>query len=48
MPEFLSNFVRSLSATQADRLWEWLDENPDAIDDLIAVAADRADELGGP
>ncbi len=38
MPPFLKKFIEQLSASQADQLWDWLDSNPDALDELIAAA----------
>lgn len=41
MPELLRNFIKGLSAHDADKLWEWLDSNALAIEEMIAVAAEQ-------
>lgn len=37
MPEFFEAMLKGLSTNEAKKLWEWLDEYPDAVDDTIAV-----------
>ena len=39
MPEVLKEFFRSLSALDKDKVWDYLDEDPDAIHDMIELVA---------
>jgi len=42
MPGFMLKFIKTLSPDEADRLWVWLDGEPEAIQILISVAAKRS------
>ena len=35
MPKKLVEFLKSLNDTEAAELWDWLDSNPDAIEEMI-------------
>ena len=39
MPKLLKEFLESLSIEDADELWDWLDGEPLAFDDMITVLA---------
>jgi len=41
MPEFFEVMLKGLSADDAKKLWDWLDEYPNAVDDVISVIVDN-------
>lgn len=45
MPEELQNFLLDLSTTNADEVWKWLDANPHAVDEMVAVLLDSHPDL---
>jgi hypothetical protein len=40
MNQKLVEFLQNLTDSEADKVWLWLDGNPDAIGDMIAVLVD--------
>lgn len=44
MPEFMKSILGSLSAEQADELWRWLDEDADAVHQMIEVLCPLVEE----
>lgn len=41
MPDFLEKFLDGLSGAHAKELWVWLDENPDAVEEMIERIVDE-------
>jgi hypothetical protein len=41
MPEVLKKWLESLEDTDAEMVWEFLDEDPDALDSMIAIVAKK-------
>ena len=39
MPRLLKKFLESLSIEDADKLWDWLDGEPLALEDMVTVLA---------
>ena len=39
MPEILKEFFRSLSVVDKDKMWDYLDGDPDAIHEMIELVA---------
>jgi len=43
MPKVLRDFLDSLKGQIADDVWLWLDGNPEAISEMIAVIASNTE-----
>ena len=41
MPEFFEAMLKGLPPNDAKKLWDWLDEYPNAVDDVISVIVDN-------
>lgn len=39
MPKLLKEFLLNLDPIDASGFWNWLDENPTAVDDMIDIVA---------
>ena len=39
MPEVLLKFLENLDSKDAESIWEWLDSNEEAVQDMIEVVA---------
>lgn len=44
MPEVLQEFLNSLDSIDSNQIWKWLDSNPLAVEEMIAVVADRFEQ----
>jgi hypothetical protein len=42
MPEALKEFLSELDSDSAEAIWEYLDSNPNAIDEMIKVVSSLA------
>lgn len=45
MNERLSKFLREINGSDVEEIYEWLDGNPDAIDEMKVVMAESHGEL---
>jgi len=45
MNDKLFHFLTNLSDQEADAIWEWLDSNPEAVQEIIKVIADSHTDL---
>jgi hypothetical protein len=46
MPKIMEKFLKSLTPSHADEVWTWLDGDRDAIEQMISVVADIAQNGG--
>lgn len=50
LPEFFKELLEGIPTNDAKTLWDWLDETPNAVDDMISVIVDShyADRTSRP